>query len=146
MLTVISFGLPELLCAGGQYCAWSPASDLLAMSSDAFHAVLIWSVPSFQQVMSIEGTMEPALSITFSPCEPALLVFCERSGRLYILGKLVALLWRQKMQALQLAAAASTCHPPDGCRGSLKCIPFVQHDVPADFLCEQGALPRNRGC
>ena len=93
MLTEISPGSPgspELPCAGGHYCAWSPASDLLAVSSDEFRAILIWSVPSFQQVMSIEGTREPAFSITFGPCEPALLVFCERSGRLYIIGALVA--------------------------------------------------------
>lgn len=69
---------------GAQYCTWNSSSSLLAVTSDALHAVFVFSVPSGQLVMRVEGFIRSVLPVTFAPWSDNVLIFAEESKMLHV--------------------------------------------------------------
>jgi hypothetical protein len=48
--------------AGSQYCAWNASSSLLAVSSDALHAVFVFEAGSGRLALRVEDHLRPCLA------------------------------------------------------------------------------------
>ena len=86
--TVIFSSTSYVRLAGSQYCAWSDDSRLLAASCDTFHAVVVWGVPSFQQLLRVQYTLLPALALTWMPLQAGVLAFAEAKDAFYVMSEL----------------------------------------------------------
>ncbi|KAK9815951.1 hypothetical protein WJX72_012487 [[Myrmecia] bisecta] len=69
---------------GAQYCAFNTDSSLLAVSSDAFRAVLVFDVARRQRVFCLNHHRRPCLALSWLPDEPTMLAWAEERNRCYV--------------------------------------------------------------
>ena len=69
---------------GAQYCTFNASSSLLAVTSDALHAVFVFSMPTGALVMRIEGFMRSVMPLTFAPWDDHVLIFAEESKQMHV--------------------------------------------------------------
>ena len=72
------------LDVGSQYCTWNSSSTLLAVTSDALHAVFVFSVPAGDLVMRVEGFIRSVLPVTFAPWSDNVLLLAEESKMVHV--------------------------------------------------------------
>jgi hypothetical protein len=75
---------PENVEVGSQYCAWNASSTLLAVTSDALHAVFVFGIPSGQLVMRVEGFVRTVLPVMFAPWNDRIIIFGEETKMVHV--------------------------------------------------------------
>jgi hypothetical protein len=69
---------------GAQYCAWNASSTLLAVTSDSLHALFVFSIPSGQLAMRVEGYVRTLMPVTFAPWNDRAVIFAEESKMVHV--------------------------------------------------------------
>lgn len=75
---------PDNSEVGSQYCCWNASSSLLAVTSDALHAVFVFSIPSGQLVMRVEGFVRTVLPVMFAPWNDRVIIFGEETKMMHV--------------------------------------------------------------
>jgi hypothetical protein len=74
----------EGVAVGSQYCAWNASSSLLALSSDALHAVVVFDPGAAAPVLLVEQLHGPVLPVSFAPWDDQCVVFAEEGKRVHV--------------------------------------------------------------
>ena len=69
---------------GSQYCAWNASSSLLAVTSDALHAVFVFAIPSGQLLMRVEGFVRTIMPVVFAPWNDRVVIFAEETKMVHV--------------------------------------------------------------
>jgi hypothetical protein len=75
---------PDIEEVGAQYCAWNASSTLLAVTSDALHALFVFSIPSKQLVMRVEGFVRTVMPVMFAPWNDRVVIFGEETKMIHV--------------------------------------------------------------
>jgi hypothetical protein len=75
---------PDNIEVGSQYCCWNASSSLLAVTSDALHAVFVFAMPTGHLVMRVEGFVRAVLPVMFAPWNDRVVIFGEETKMVHV--------------------------------------------------------------